>query len=251
MTMSVSGTKLYRRIKKNLMENMPVEELTTTRIRRKLEKNSLTPLLKYQLSSFLWCKSCALTFTRLKRIREMLNRSLYPRKGESKSKRIQNWMAYNYQIYSVVFQSILEVTILLTNEVLDLGYSKRQCSYESLRENRRVKASGINPVLRQLYDDTFKHRVSKNELVHQGKSISIPHEYKATKKIEIDFSTLTQDISADETEIREFFEGFIAANRKSKFIADLENECNSIESKVEKLFDKLLPQYIKIQAFYK
>jgi len=249
--MSISGTRLYRRIKKDLIEVMPAEDLTTTKIRQKLKDESLTPLLKYQLSSFLWCKSCALTFTRLKRIREMLNRSLYPSKGESKSKRIQNWMAYNYQIYSVVFQSILEVTTLLTNEVLDLGYSKRQCSYESLKENRRVKASGISPVLKQLYDDTLKHRVSKNEFVHQGKSISIPREYKSTKKIEIDISTLTQEISADETEIRELFEGFVAANQKRRFIGYLENECNSIESKVEKLFDKLLPQYIKIQAFYK
>ena len=250
--MSVSGTKLYRRIKKKLKdEGMSADELTTIGIRRKLQDESLTPLLRYHLNSFLWCKSCALTFTRLKRIREMLNRSLYPKKGESKSKRIKNWMAYNYQIYSVVFQSILEVTILLTNEVLDLGYPERQCRYESLRENKKVKASGVNPVLKQIYEDTLRHKENKNKLVHQGKSISIPREYKATKEIQIDISTLTQDISADETEIREFLEGLVAASQKRKFIGDLENECNSIRSKVEKLFDKLLPQYIKIQAFYK
>jgi len=248
--MSVSGTKLYRRVKKNLMESLPAAELTTTRIRQKLKDESLTPLLRYDLSSFLWCKSCSLTFTRLKRIRDMLNRSLYPRKGESKSKRIKNWMAYNYQIYSVVFQSILEVTILLTNEVLDLGYPERRCSYESLSENKKVKASGVNPVLKQIYEDALKHRENKNKLVHQGKSISIPREYRVTEGIEIDISTLAQDIGADVTEIREFFEGFAADSRRLRFIADLENECNSIESKVEKLFDKLLPQYIKIQAFY-
>lgn len=249
--MSVSGTKLYRRVKKNLMESTPAEELTTTRIRQKLKDESLTPLLRYDLSSFLWCKSCSLTFTRLKRIREMLNRSLYPRKGESKSKRIDNWMAYNYQIYSVVFQSILEVTVLLTNDVLDLGYPEWQCKYESLKDNKRVKAWGINSVLGQIYLDTLKHRKNKNKLVHQGKAISIPREYKRTKEIQIDISTFTQDISVDETEIREFLEGLVAASQKQKFISDLENECNSIQSKVEHLFDKLLPQYIKIQAFYK
>ena len=250
--MSISGTKLYRRIKKKLKDDgMSADELTTIGIRRKLEDESLTPLLRYHLNSFLWCKSCALTFTRLKRVREMLNRSLYPKKGESKSKRIKNWMAYNYQIYSVVFQSILEVTILLTNEVLDLGYPERQCRYESLRENKKVKASGVNPVLKHIYEDTLKHRENKNKLVHQGKSISIPREYRATEKIEIDISTLAQDIGADVTEIRKFFEGFAADSNRLRFIAKLENEYNSIESKVEKLFDKLLPQYIKIQAFYK
>ena len=248
--MSVSGTKLYRIIKNNLMESMPAEELTTTRIRQKLKDESLTPLLRYDLSAFLWCKSCSLTFTKLKMIREMLNRSLYPRKGENKRKRIESWMAYNYQIYSVVFQSIIEVVSLLTNDILDLGYPERQCKYDSLKENKRVKASGINPVLGQVYMDALKHRENKNSLVHKGKSIPIPREYKLTKKIQIDISTFTQDISADETEIREFLEGLVAAGQKRKFIEDLENECNAIQSKVEKLFHKLLPQYIKIRALY-
>lgn len=250
--MSVSSTKLYRRIKRKLMEEgMSADELTSIRIRRKLKDESLTPLLRYHLRSFLWCKSYALTFTRLKRIREMLNRSLYPKKGESKSKRIKNWMVYNYQLYGVVFQSILEVAVLLTNEVLDLGYPAKRCKYESLKENRRVKDSKINLVLRQIYLDTLKHKENKNKLVHQGQSISIPPEYKVTEKIEIDISTLTEAIGADETEIRKLLEEFLTDRKRLGFIAKLEDECNSIESKVERLFDKLLPQYIKIQAFYK
>lgn len=250
--MSVSNTKLYKRIKKQLLnERMSAEELTPIRIRRKLKDKSLSPLLRYRLRSFLWCKSCALTFSRLKRIREMLNRSLYPKKGESKSKRIENWMVYNYQLYSVVFQSILEVMILLTNEVLDLGYPEKKCKYDPLKENRRVKDWGISPLLEQIYSDTLKHRENKNKLVHKGQSISIPEEYKTGKKIEIDISTLTEAVGADESEIRKFLEEFLADRKRLGFITKLEDECNSIESKVEQLFDKLLPQYIKMEAFYK
>ncbi len=249
--MSLVRTKLYKKIKIDLGESVPDEELTSIRIRSKLKDNSITYQERYKLNSFLSCRSCVQTFTRLKRIREMMNRSLYRRKGESKKKRVRDWMAYNYQIYTVVYQSVLEVAVLLANAVLDLGYTSRQCNYWALKENRRVKASKINSTLHKLYDDTLKHREAKNKLVHQGKSISLPLEYKNTKKMEVDFSVLTQDFGSDEMELREFFEGFIAEKQKLQFIRDLELECNSIESNIEKLFEKLLPQYIKIHSFYK
>ena len=87
-------------------------------MRVKLQDRSLSPMKRYEIGSFYWCETFDGVFNRLKAIREMTGRSIYKRKEEASGELKKNWMTYNYQIYITIYQSILDVALLMTNEIL-------------------------------------------------------------------------------------------------------------------------------------
>jgi len=244
----ISNHALYQQARSDLGRWMPSDEMQLASLRRRLEDRSISPLQRYELGSFLWCKSLVQVLTRLKKIRAMMTRSIYKKKGEEKGKLLKDWMSYNYQLYSVVYQSVLEVALLLTNEVLDLGYSDRQCGYGTICDNRRVKAANILPPLRELHRTTLVHRQGKNLLVHQGKSIPLPKSAKLTASV--DFSALAQELGTGESELKAILDEFLTLSSRKKLLVQMEKECREVEARVVQLLDRLSPQYTRVHSYY-
>ena len=170
------------------------------------------------------------------------------KKGEERGKVINEWVLYNYQFYNVTYQSILEVALLLTNEILDLGNPPKKCSYGNIYENRRVKAAGIVTTLATLAARTKEHQERKNLLVHRGQVARPP--VRKSEIIDIDVSSLAEAIGTDEEALRADLQEFLALMSRKDLYKKMKSECDDIKLIVGKLFDELHPHYLRIHSFY-
>ena len=246
--MVLKNHKLYKRVLKNVKSWLSEDDIKLGNLRRLLEGEGLTPKQRYEVGSLLWCRTFSIVFNRLNRIREMTTRSIYKKKGEDKGQLINNWLYYNYQLYTVTYQSILEVTLLMTNEILDLGNPYRQCNFSSIYENRRVKAAGLDGILKMLMQKTKKHREGKNLLVHQGKATPVPSKGKELAMIDI--SSIAKELQTDEEDIKAYLSEFLALKSREQLFEKMKRESTDIKLLVKQLFDELYPNYMKIHAFY-
>lgn len=245
--MSIREHQLYKVASSNLHFWIIHEDETISALWDLVEKESTSLQRGYELRSFIWCETLALLFDRLKKIREMTARSVYA--GGKYRKTVQKeWVKYNYRIYILIYQSILDVAFLLTNEVLDLGIPRRQCNYNTICENRRVRDLGINHILDKLSQMTKEHRRGKNLLLHQGIS-SLP-SMRRSEVISLDITNLAVELELTEEKTRSLLDEFLLSRDKIQLVQQMDKECREIESLAEQLLDKLLPQYQKIHSFY-
>ena len=245
--MSIREQQLYKVASSKLHFWIIHEDETIPALWNLVVKESTSLQRGYELRSFIWCETLALLFDRLKKIREMTARSVYAR-GERRKTVQKEWVRYNYHIYILIYQSILDVVLLLTNEVLDLGIPHKQCNYNMISNNRRVRDAGVNHILNELLQMTEGHRRGKNLLLHRGIS-SLP-TIRSSKVISLDITNLAVELELTETETSSLLEEFLLSRDKIQLVQQMEKECKEIESQAEQLLDKLLPQYHKIHSFY-
>ena len=246
--MGLSEHELYRTTFSNVEPWLEQEKRTLVAMRKLLEGKSLSPKERYELGSFYWCDTFVGVFNRLEEIRVMTGRSLYKRKGENKSELIKDWIVYNYHIYMAIYQSILDVALQLTNEILDLGTPERQCQFHMIYGNRRVIAAGLNTIIKRIHKITEEHRKGKNLLLHQGKGTSPPIRMVSPNVFNI--TDLAKNTGMDENVVRSYLSEFLAVKDKTQLIGKMLRECGHIEFQIDKLFSQLLPQYNRIHAFY-
>ncbi len=133
-----------------------------------------SPRQYYEYNSFLWCINLVSVFDRLENIRNMTRRTLHRKKSEDKSALLQKWLIYNYEHYAIAYQGILEVALLLTNAVFDMGNPTRECSYRTVINNTRISGTNVGAILKKLNETVQKHREGKNLLVHRGEQVKLP-----------------------------------------------------------------------------
>jgi hypothetical protein len=245
--MLLKNHKLYKLARSNIELWVPADKRSLTALRKIPEDKSLSPKQRYEIESFLWCSRLSSVFNRLEKIREMGSRSIYKKKGEDKGKVIDDWMLYNYQLYTVNYQSISEVALHLTNAILDLGNPYEKCNYGNISENRRVKAAGIAGTLKTLGDKTKEHKERKNLLVHRGKAVRPPIVAKVS---DFDIPTLAEAIGIDEDAVKADLREFLTLKNREHLYEKMESECEDIKLVVAQLFDELYPHYLKLRSFY-
>jgi hypothetical protein len=246
--MLLKNHKLYKKALSNVELWVPANKRSLAALIKISEDESLSQKQRYEIESFLWCSRLSVVFSRLKKIREMGSRSMYKKKGEDKSKVINDWMLYNYQLYTVTYQSISEVALLLTNAILDLGNPPKNCTYGNISENRRVKAAGLVDTLKTLMDKTKEHRERKNLLVHRGKAVRPP--VTKAKIIDFDVSGVAEAMGTDEETLKANLQEFLAKKSREHLYEKIESECEDIKLVVAQLFDELYPHYLKLRSFY-
>jgi len=245
--MSIREHQLYKVASSNLHFWIIHTDETIPALWNLVEKESTSLQRGYELRSFIWCETLALLFDRLQRIREMTARSVYA-KGKDRKTIQKEWVIYNYHFYILIYQSILDVVLLLTNEVLDLGIPGKQCKYNMICKNRRVHDLGINHSLNEFSRMTEEHRQGKNLLLHQGIS-SLP-TMSSSEVISLDITNLAVELELTEDKTRSLLEEFLLSRDKIQLVQQMDKECKEIESQAEQLLDKLLSQYHKIHSFY-
>jgi hypothetical protein len=245
--MAIRKSQLYNVASRNLHFWVIHKDETIPALLELAGKESSSLQRGYELRSFIWCETLALLFERLKRIREMTARSVYAR-GAQRNTILKEWVKYNYHIYMLIYQSVLDVALLLTNEILDLGIPTRQCNYNMICRNRRVKDLAIDRILDELSRLTEEHRRGKNLLLHRG--ISPPPRKSGGATISLDITNLAVELELTEEQIRSSLEEFSSYQDKTQLIQQMSRECEEIESVAERLMDALLPQYLRIHSFY-
>lgn len=162
---------------------------------------------------------------------------------------MQEWIAYNYEHYAIVYQGILDIALLLTNEVFDMGDPYEKCSYSVVYNNTRIVGTGVRSILKKLNNTTHKHHEGKNLLVHRGERIELPVESRALAEADVINMAIKLGMEVG-PDVREALVEFFAIHTRKDLLAIMDKECKQIESQVEKLFDKLLPYYRRMRSFY-
>ncbi len=210
--------------------------------------HKLSPKQQYEYNSYYWCKTLVDVFNRLESIRTMTGRSLYKKKNEEKGVLLQEWIVYNYEHYTLVYQSILDIALLLTNEVFVLGNPYKKCSYSTVCDNSRVNGTRVHRILEKLRKTTSKHREGKNLLLHRGERIKLPLESRILDIIDV--TNMAIKFGIEVGNMRELVTEFLAMHGRTELLTMMREECSGIESQVEELFNKLLPYYRRMRSFY-
>ena len=210
--------------------------------------HKLSPKQQYEYNSYYWCKTLVDVFNRLESIRTMTGRSLYKKKNEEKSVLLQEWIVYNYEHYTLVYQSILDLALLLTNEVFVLGNPYKKCFYSTICDNTRINGTDVHHILEKLSKTTSKHREGKNLLLHRGERIKLPLEPRTLDTIDV--TNMAIKLGIEVGDMRELVTEFLAIHSRTELLTMMQKECSEIESQVEELFGKLLPYYRGMRSFY-
>ena len=246
--MALQEHELYRTSFSYVEPWLSLDKRTLLAMRKHLEDKSLSPKQRYELGSFLYCETSVGIFSRLEKIKQMAGHSLYRRKGEDITTLKKEWLVYNYHNYMMIYQSVLDVALQLTNEILDLGIPEKECKFHIISKNRRVMAAGIESILVKLSQLTKKHREGKNLLLHYGKGTSPPVRMGQVTSINV--SDIARKLGWEEDKTAAALEEFLAIKDQEALVDKMNDECNYLELQVERLFGKLLPQYIRIHSFY-
>ncbi|HUU07925.1 MAG TPA: Cthe_2314 family HEPN domain-containing protein [Dehalococcoidales bacterium] len=253
--MAVIEHQLYNELFKNVrVWAMPAIE---ERIRREgyqvilglSPSHEFSPKQRYEYGSYYWCNRLWEAFDRLRDIRNMIGRSLYRKKNEEKSVLLQEWIVYNYEHYAIVYQSILEIALLLTNDIFDMGTPYEKCSYSTVYNNTRLAGTGVRNILKELSNITHKHREGKNFLVHRGERIKLPIESRTFAEVDVINMAIKLGLETKE-DVKEALKLFLEIHTKRDLLVIMDKEYKQIELQVEKLFDKLLPYYRRMRSFY-
>ena len=208
----------------------------------------LSPKQVYEYNCYYWCRRLDDIFDRLKAIQTMTGRSLYKKKNEVKSVLMQEWIMYNYEQYTIVYQGILDVALLLTNEILELGTPYTKCTYNTIFENTRVNGTSVHRVLKKLNNTTTKHREGKNFFVHRGERIELPIDKKIYDAIDVTNMAIKLGLEIGYT--KELLEEFLEIHTRKQIIQIMEKECKIIEPQIEELLTELLPYYHTFHSLY-
>ena len=179
----------------------------------------------------------------------MTGRSLYKRKKEEEASLLLDWLVYNYEHYTVVYQGISDIASLLVNEILVLGIPYRKCSFETVCENTRIHGNNIHSILKGLQKLTEKTRDGKNMWLHRGETIKLPVDTWVMDSINLHVTALKCGINLD-VKTKEALKRVLSIDTKKDLIEIMEKECHDIERQVEKLLDELTPVYQKTRSSY-
>jgi len=208
-----------------------------------------SPKQNYEYNSCYWCVRLLDAFDRLRYIRNMTRRSLYRKKSEEKSVLLQEWLIYNYEHYVIVYQGVLDIALLLTNALFDMGNPPDKCSYSTICDNTRIAGTEVGAILKKLIKTVRKHREGKNLLVHRGGRIELPIQVRMPSEVDLLYVSIKLGIEVKD-ELRDLLAEFLTIHTRKDLLAIMDKEFKQIESQVEKLFDELLPVYRGMRSFY-
>lgn len=208
----------------------------------------LSPRQRYEYTTLCWCETLVLTFGRLRSIRDMMGRHLHKRKREDRSTLLEDWAAYNYGLYTLVYQSVLDIGLLLANEAFDLGIPYRTCFFDTVVKNRRVKGTHTERALKEIQSVSKKHRQGKNLLLHRGQPVPIPRMRPVLGEEAI--GRLAVETGMETERVKLLLREFLARSDVKQLTLLIDKECAELEARVDRLFNALLPHYRTMRGLY-
>lgn len=213
---------------------------------------SLDKCLRYDYGVMQWSLYVTEVLYRLQEIIDMTSRRIRKRKKEEKGTLLRTWMLYNYEFYVLNYQSILDVSLILTNEVYNLGIPYKDCNEHRVCSNKHLQGTEVNRILGEIRKMSEGHRTLKNHLLHRGQRIkSLPVEYP---RVDFDdpgtIERLAKGIGRDIGYTKILIKEFYSERDREKLLSFIHNEYADLEREVQQLFDELLPHYLKMHEFY-
>jgi hypothetical protein len=189
---------------------------------------------------------------KLEEIIDMSSRSIYLRKQEDKSELVNKWSLYNYEFYTLIFQSMPDVCAMLLNYLFRLGIPDDKCYPKTTSDKLKAKAPEIINKLDEILAIISNHRNNKNQLLHRGIALN---RHPGTQKSLEDFTDyqiklIAEDLRRDQASTKKLLKEFLSIIGKKNLLPIMKNECIDLEQKIIQLFDMLLPYYHNNHIIY-
>jgi len=165
-----------------------------------------------------------------------------PRTYEKKGLHQFSWLEYHYSYFVVTYDSLFDITLILTNTVFQLGIPEKDCKAHIIKENEWVKHTSVKTALIGLEKITSAYSKLRNPLVHRGE---IPDVKSITESDTIDllkvYSTVHQH---SEPIVPLDLIDNVFKHESKKIMAELDGDVVKAQKAIAQLFDSLLPIYI-------
>jgi hypothetical protein len=164
-----------------------------------------------------------------------------PRTYEKKGIHHFSWLDYHYSYFVVIFVSLYDTALILTNIIFRLGIPEHECKPNIIQENEWVKLTSVRKTLINLGRITSKFKGTRNFFVHRGE---IPDISNVTGSEMLEFLKVYNNVRHEMRPIYsdEQFDQLIKAESK-KIIIELGNDLVNAQKELSVLFNNLLPIY--------
>jgi len=206
----------------------------------------ISPKQSYEVNSYYRCVMLYTVVTRLRKIREMVNRKFYRKKKDNPRELAIEYHINQYYIYSAVYQSGMDVSLRLVNAVLHFNYPHNNGLRGKILNSAYVKDCQLGRILLDLGKKTKTYRDIKNLLLHEGKGSRPPINLQRPSGNEI--KLLSKEYGQNSDFVKSVLNSIFTSQESNILGAKMDKESNNLENIVRRLMDELLPHYNRIHT---
>ena len=164
--------------------------------------------------------------------------------AQSASLSQDQWINYHYGYFTISLASVVDVSILLTSTVFQLGIAPRHCRYDIVRAHDRVKGTAVARAIKLLKNAVEEIQARRNLHVHRGEHADIanltPDGYLQHLK-EFTFIQSIDPGRIDVEDIRNLWR-----DAESMIMPQLDDEVAQAEATVRRVLGELLPEFKRV-----
>jgi hypothetical protein len=164
-----------------------------------------------------------------------------PRAYERKGIHQYAWLQYHYSYFVVTYHGLLDMALILTNSVFQLGIQEKDCRPDIIKSNAWIRNTPVETAIRALEKATSAYGNQRNLFVHRGEMPDVKSiaESDVLDMLEL-FSTANQQT---EPPVPHELLDNAFKNESNRIIAKLSSDVIRARKAIEQLFDTLLPIY--------
>lgn len=79
-----------------------------------------------------------------------------------------SWIRYHYSYFVITYKSLIDIALIFTNTLLEIGIEENKCNFDRITNNKKVKNTDIENTLIELKKKANNYGLIRNQLVHRG-----------------------------------------------------------------------------------
>ncbi len=165
---------------------------------------------------------------------------------------LHKWVSYHYSNYVVVYVSLYDIALLLTNSVFMLGINPRYCNEKEVAKHKLVRNTSVKTTLDGLNDTIQKYRDTRHSFVHRGRlpNLDMLDELEDRRFLH---ESMNEFGIEDQESVNPLMHPRVIKDlyksEKRKMIKQIEEEVGKLTAILEEFFDSLQPCYEKFSVF--
>jgi hypothetical protein len=170
----------------------------------------------------------------------------YRRLGISAS----DWLEYHYAFYTITIGGVVDIALLLTNAVWELGNEERNCRWHIVVKDGQLSRAVVD-ALGRIDDVVRRTRDLRDRRVHRGKPINFSDVFQDDQAGIFQFLDAARTAflrDGNQPKWIEQVEPLLSsgyASASTALIERVESELEEVDKQVETLFDALLPKFLE------
>lgn len=154
------------------------------------------------------------------------------------------WIEYHFSYYTITFVSFVDIALILTNAVFQLGLREKDCKPDTIKNNSWIRGTSVKKALSNLEKIVKPYREPRNLHVHRGHTPKMDEFCNSELYDKLRFISSTKVLNGNfwSKGDRQFLEAVFNIEIK-KIIAAIENDFERLLKATAYLFDELYKKY--------